>query len=140
MNTKAILITLAGLILIIGLSALAAILISSIELKGIEFNKEGLVTGLIAFDTSAIVATFLTLFHSENKRIKYFRSYKLASATMYMTVLMNTAIVSATPLFMTIDKKIVNFGVDNFVTVLAILLTIQVAIYLFMLMSLFTKD
>ncbi len=105
-----------------------------------EFDKSGLLNGLLAFNTSATLAIFLTLFHSENRRIVFFRDHKTAAATMYTSVILNTVIVSGLPLFMNLQNKILNVGIDNLVTTLSLILTLQVTLYLLMLVNLYTKN
>jgi len=140
MTFKAILNSCGILVVAAFLSGLFALGIANLKVTGIEFDKSGLLSGLISFSTGAIVATFLTLFHSKNKRIEILRGYSLASATLYLTVILSTALVSVSPLFLKINSTFLGFGIDNFVTVFAMMMTLQVILCLFMLISLFTKE
>ncbi len=105
-----------------------------------SFDKTALVSSLVALNTSATLATFLTLFHSENKRIKVFREYPAASGAIYTIVILSTAIVCLMPGIVAIDQKIFNIGVDNIATTIAVALSTQVIIYLLLLIKLFVKE
>lgn len=120
-----------------GLLVSAVIVHMSIDTSGLD--KSGLLVGLTSFNTGAIIATFLTLFHSNNQRIAYFRGSKVASATMYLTIVLNTALVSIAPMFAKTESMIFGIGIDNIVCTIAIMLTLQIVAYLFVLIHLYFK-
>lgn len=139
MTLRVYLLTFVGFVTCALVAIALSFIITSLNIDGIVFDKSGLLDGLIAFNTGATLAIFLTLFHSENKRILFFRKYKQASSIIYVGVILNTAIVSISPLFLSITQKVFSIGVDNFVSSLALVLTIQVLVYLLMLIGLYTK-
>lgn len=138
MTLKSCLLTLAGLGVCMAVAIVCSWIIASLDI-GMTFDKNGLSSGLIAFNTSATLAIFLTLFHSEDRRITFLRQHRQASSIIYMGVIFNTAIVSVSPLFLSITQKIFNIGIDNLISTFTLVLTIQVMLYLLMLISLYTK-
>lgn len=140
-NTKGILPNVLLGLLVCGLTAIISSWIISIYIpREIDFNLTGLSDGLIAFHTSAVIAIFLALFHSENRRITSFRNSSKAGSLLYFIVVLNAILVVITPLFLDTGISIFEISLNILVTTFSLTLTAQTTYYLFLLVRLFMKQ
>jgi hypothetical protein len=119
----------------------AAVIASLPAFADFGFDKSTYFDGLIAFTTGASIAVFLALIHSNETHIRRLRQYPRASWNVYATVFLNTFLIVVLGGFVANDttKLFIGVGVDNFVTILATGLTLQILYRIKTLLGLYLK-
>lgn len=64
-----------------------------------RLNYSGFVQSFVALNSGVIIAVFIAIFNSDNKNMELFRAFTKASKQAYIILLLNTAMICVTSLF-----------------------------------------
>lgn len=131
-----------GALSLIGILLVAIIgtaVFSVFDWHSAQLDRTAYVDDLITLLTGAAIAAFLTLFHSEQKRVTVFREYKRAAGTIYLTLIVNSFIAVVGRLVMSLDSSVFGVSLPNLVVIYVTLLTIQAIAYLLFLFNIYIK-
>lgn len=64
-----------------------------------RLNYAGFVQSFVALNSGVIIAVFIAIFNSDNKNMELFRTFTKASKQTYVILLLNTALICVSSLF-----------------------------------------
>lgn len=119
---------------------IASFLISQLQWVALfNFDKTTFLDGLVAFNTGASIAVFLSLIQSNETYIKKLREHGRASRDVYMTVFLNTFLVVIANGLSYSAFVLLGIGFDNIATTIAVMITIHTLFRIKTLLNLYLK-